>query len=141
MTTPTFPSVSLPAMNALHEREAERIGRVRARIAEARAGRERRQAIGDALAVWLAEVREHFAREEQWMREAGFGPYALHRGEHHKALRELEALVRSWHHAPDLDRLAVFVDFEWPLWMEQHIISFDATAAQYLAHRVRDADG
>ena len=125
-------------MNTLHQREAECIGRVRELVAEARAGHERHQAIGDALMVWLAEVREHFAQEEAWMREAAFAPYALHRAEHARALRELDALVRNWHRAPDLERLAVFVDFEWPMWMEQHIISFDATAAQHLARRGAD---
>ncbi len=135
MDTPRFPSVAFEEMNALHAREAERLGRVRALVDEARSGQERHRAIGDALAVWLAEVRAHFAAEEGWMREADFGPYELHRSEHAKALRELDALVRNWHHAPDLERLAVFVEFEWPLWQEQHIISFDATAAQYLRHR------
>lgn len=82
-----------------------------------------------AFATLGRHTREHFAREEALMDETGFFATAVHKGEHARALGEMDRFARHLERG-NLAFVRAYVAERLPDWFLQHRSTMDqATAA------------
>ncbi len=81
----------------------------------------------------LQHNREHFAREEEQMRQFDFPPYPVHKNEHDIVLAEMEAELKAWSETRDLDRAKHYIRITLTNWFVNHIATMDTITARYIA--------
>ena len=69
------------------------------------------------------------------MREVGFPPYPMHKGEHDRVIEEMEAEATHFRETGDTGRLWSYVSEGIPAWFVPHIQSMDAVTAQFVVAR------
>lgn len=127
-----IPVLPVAFMNDDHAHAAGQIETMQAALA--RYGSDR-QPLAEACREFLQHSREHFAREEVIMREAGFPPYGIHKSEHDRVIAWLEALLQAVESGNDITAVSAAVSHDIPDWFIRHIRSMDsATAAWVVAH-------
>ncbi|WP_018607637.1 bacteriohemerythrin [Uliginosibacterium gangwonense] len=84
----------------------------------------------------LDHTREHFAREEELMKQSAYPGLAAHATEHEKLLKELEAQEATLltHKGLRIESFNVLKD-----WTVEHIINYDRLLGAYLAKRLKAA--
>jgi len=130
-----IPQVPLDFINADHREEARLLNDLAEAVTALRAGRGDAAAVVGRFEVLFRHTREHFAREEQAMRESGFPPYPMHQGEHERVLAELAAEGRTFDETGDADRLWRYVSTTVPSWFVNHIMSMDLVTARFVSSR------
>ena len=131
----TFPRVDLEFMNQVHLEEIDMLNELAELFAARRAGKQVEQLLDGRLRALLEHTRQHFAQEENLMRQAGFPPYPVHKQEHDRILGELEALFAGWETSGDSRELERYLLTTLPDWMVRHVASMDKVTAHYLAQR------
>ena len=129
-----IPQVALPFINQDHRVEADLLNRLHAALGAHRAGGPAAPVL-EAFEKLLAHTREHFGREEEAMRRAGFPPYPVHKEEHDRVLEEMEEEGRAFGEKGDRERLWRYVSEAVPSWFVSHIQSMDAITAQFVSMR------
>jgi hemerythrin len=123
-----LPEVALPFMNTVHCAELSLVDRLRTALAQ----QGELPVIDGLLAEWVEHTREHFAREENLMREYNFFAAPCHQGEHEQALMELMGVQQQWLRERDPELLPAYIS-HWREWLQQHIASMDFVTAQFLS--------
>lgn len=84
-----------------------------------------------ALDAWAAHTQQHFAQEESWMEEAGFGPRHCHAGQHRHVLRVVGEVRRRivGEGRFDMGRQLVNELREWFAW---HVRTMDSLMVESL---------
>ena len=82
------------------------------------------------FAQLVAHTEQHFAQEERWMRESGFRPIMLHRGEHERVLGILHQTLRQLQAGDTASGRALVK--EMLDWFEQHAASMDMALARHI---------
>jgi hemerythrin len=65
------------------------------------------------------------------MIEKGFPPYAMHKGEHDRALEEMRRIFQEWQKTMDSSVLKIYLIEIVPLWLTNHIASMDTVTARF----------
>ena len=126
-----LPMVAMPLMNDTHLEEVILINK----IAEAIEKRDAEEVDG-LLDDLLAHTLIHFQTEESMMREKGFPPYPMHKGEHDRALDEMRKQVASWKAQGDFEALERYIGTTLPQWIIQHIGTMDMVTANFLVNGI-----
>jgi hemerythrin len=128
-----IPPVALSFMNDDHHLEACLLNDLAEALEHHRAGRAGVGTVLERLDALLDHTREHFAREEAAMEEAGFPPYPIHKAEHDRALAEMRAEGRAFQTTGDAQRLWTYVAEAVPAWFVQHIQSMDLVTSRFVS--------
>ena len=131
-----IPQIAMPFQNEDHAEEARILNRVADALAAHREGRAAAAEVLAPLDELVAHTREHFAREDAAMQEAGFPPFPVHHGEHARVLAQMEEEAGAFRRAGDAGRLWAYVSRAVPDWFVQHIQTMDAVTAHFLAARL-----
>ena len=120
-----IPQVELAFMNQDHRQEGDLLNRAGDALEGFRSGRGTKDEVLSHLAALDRHTREHFGREEERMRKAGFPPAPLHAGEHARALAEMEAEVAAFQGSGDAARLGRYLAETVPAWFVNQILTMD----------------
>jgi hemerythrin len=130
-----IPQVALPFVNDDHREEGRLLNDLAAAVKEHRTGKVPVEAVLHRFEALLQHTQEHFGREEEAMRQAGFPPYPMHKGEHDRVIEELESEEAHFRETGDTGRLWTYVSEAVPAWFVAHIQSMDAVTAQFVVAR------
>jgi len=83
-----------------------------------------------ALDIFYHHCVEHFAHEEEMMRNSQFFAYEVHKDEHARVLNELQE-VRDYLADGQVDALKEYFQTTLPNWFVRHRNSMDLAAATY----------
>ena len=130
-----IPQVALPFINDDHREEGRLLNELADAVKGHRTGAVPVETVLHRLEALFAHTQEHFAREEAAMREVGFPPYPVHKGEHDRVLEEMESEETHFRETGDTARLWSYVSEAVPTWFVGHIQSMDAITAQFVVVR------
>lgn len=82
----------------------------------------------ELMGHFLAHCREHFAREEEMMRQTGFFALGCHQGEHRRVLAELEAVLAAMQAGDPQD---AYFTRDLPDWLLIHRNTMDFVTANF----------
>jgi hemerythrin len=129
------PELPLEFMNADHAREIRLLEQIGDALAALSAGTGSVGTVLERLSVFAVHTREHFLREEQAMREAGFPAYPVHKAEHDRVLGEMDAAVRAFRDGGDPEPLRSYLFDTVPAWFVNHIRTMDSVTARFVVAR------
>jgi hemerythrin len=130
-----IPQVALPFVNDDHREEGRLLNDLCDAVKGHRTGQVPVEAVLHRYEALLQHTQEHFAREEEAMRQVGFPPYPVHKGEHDRVLEEMESEEIHFRETGDTGRLWSYVAEAVPAWFVGHIQSMDAITAQFVVAR------
>lgn len=84
--------------------------------------------------VLISHTRDHFAAEGRLMRDAKYPGLAMHEGEHHRVLGELQQLNRTLKRG-HLPLVRAFVKQGLPEWFDTHLTMMDGALVAHLKKR------
>jgi hemerythrin len=90
-------------------------------------------AVTQAWEALFVHTREHFGREEAAMRETGFPPYPVHKGEHDRVLAELQQKFAAFEQSRDRVALLDYAARGITDWFVGHLQSMDFITARFVA--------
>lgn len=74
----------------------------------------------------------HFSDEEEMMQEKKFPPYATHKVEHDRALKELRSVSQRFREGDgDFELVTAYIDGALAPWMIQHVLTLDKETATF----------
>ncbi|MDD2929171.1 MAG: hemerythrin family protein [Sideroxydans sp.] len=91
------------------------------------------EVINKLLGEALGHLKQQFAREEQAMQAAQFGPLDAHKKDHDQALERLSARIAQWHETHDRQALLAYLEGPFSDWFVRHVNSRDFITAQRLS--------
>ena len=65
------------------------------------------------------------------MREMGFPPYAMHKGEHDRVIVIMAELLSDWKQTRNVKPLKIYLIEVLPLWLKNHILTMDTVTARF----------
>lgn len=90
-------------------------------------------ALNEALAAMQGSLQQQFAKEEQAMQAAQFGPLDAHKKDHDQALERLSARITQWQKMRDRQALLEYLEGPFSDWFVRHVNSRDFITAQRLS--------
>ncbi|MBU3903410.1 MAG: hemerythrin family protein [Gammaproteobacteria bacterium] len=90
-------------------------------------------ALSDALAAMQNSLQQQFAKEEQAMQAAQFGPLDAHKKDHDQALERLSARIAQWQESQDKKALLEYLEGPFSDWFVRHVNTRDFITAQRLS--------
>jgi len=123
-----IPLVSLDTMNEVH---FEEVGMINALLEQLDSEAEF-DTITETLEKLLLHIQEHFAGEEELMKEAHYPAFRLHKGEHDKILNEARYVSMEWRNRRETEQLREYFEEEIAQWLDQHIKAMDIPLADFL---------
>jgi len=128
-----LPIVDMNFMNEVHIEDIEIINEIFRLIlvCETTPNETNQQNIEIQYKKWFNHTVDHFQGEEIKMKELSFPPYEFHKGEHDKALAEMNAVFKQWQESKDIKILKIYFIEVLPNWLIQHIQSMDAVTATF----------
>jgi hemerythrin len=130
-----IPQVELQFINDDHREEGRLLNELADAVKGHLGGKIPVEAVLHKLDALLEHTQEHFGREEDAMRQAGFPPYEVHKGEHDRVVDEMESEETHFRETGDTKRLWSYVSEGIPTWFVGHIHSMDAVTAQFVKMR------
>ena len=124
-----IPQVALGFMNRDHKAFVDIFNALADLLAQS--SRER-HAVSALVEQLLEHSREHFAREEQQMKQFLFPAYSCHKSEHEQVLVEMEKELDAWRAAGDVQWLNDYLE-QLSEWLAGHIASMDTVTANYIS--------
>lgn len=88
------------------------------------------------LRDFIAHCRDHFAREEEMMRQTGFFAHGCHQGEHHRVLAELDEVLAALEAGDPQEN---YFSRDLPGWLMTHRNTMDFVTADFA--RSKDYEG
>ncbi|HTN51738.1 MAG TPA: hemerythrin family protein [Anaeromyxobacter sp.] len=131
------PELPLAFMNADHAQEMRLLEELGEALDAHRAGKGSLAPVLERLALLAVHTREHFLREEQVMREAGFPAYPMHKAEHDRALAEMDLQARRFREGGDPAKLWSYLFEVVPAWFVHHIRTMDSVTARFVVSGAR----
>ncbi|MDM5271725.1 hemerythrin family protein [Sulfurovum sp. zt1-1] len=134
LDTDALPSVDMSFMNEVHKEEVHIINH----LFTALLAYENAPSLDNALVIdalfekWYKHTVSHFEGEEVKMRESGFPPYAMHKGEHDRVLGEIRDLLEKWKESREPKPLKIYMIEVLPSWLLNHIQTMDTVTARFL---------
>lgn len=123
----SIPQVALSFMNEDHH---EAVNLINSLLIHAEA--EDAEKVTEALHGFLEHNAEHFAREEEAMRQYNFPPYDCHKGEHERVLAELKQEIDHWNSHKDFERVQSYLTETVVSWFINHLNTMDTVTAQFI---------
>ena len=130
-----IPQVALPFMNDDHVEEGRLLNAAIDATKAHVGGKVPVESVLHGYEALLQHTQEHFGREEEAMRRAGFPAYAVHKGEHDRVVDEMEAEETHFRETGDTKRLLAYLSEAVPAWFVAHIQSMDTVTAQFVTMR------
>lgn len=130
LTMLDYPAVAIDFMNHDHREFVDLRETLLARLGPADTAE-----IDGLLDELLAHTRRHFGDEEALMRETGFPPYAMHKGEHDSVLDDMAQRIEAWRTGRDAAALQDWLEREIGDWFVAHVSSMDFVTARFAASR------
>ncbi|MDD2701406.1 MAG: hemerythrin family protein [Sideroxydans sp.] len=90
-------------------------------------------ALNKALNAMQTSLQQQFAKEEQTMQAAQFGPLEAHKKDHDQALQRLSARIAQWQERHDSKALLEYLEGPFAEWFVRHVNSRDFITAQRLS--------
>jgi len=87
--------------------------------------------LGQTLCMMQRYTRDHFFREERFMRKSGFPGYASHQDLHAKLIVDLDDLIEAFEFNPDHDLSIKTMQFLED-WLVQHIFIEDKKIGRHV---------
>ena len=133
-----IPQVAMEFMNEVHKEDVDIINELSNLIIKYSedASEENATAIDAQYEKWYEHTLDHFEGEEIKMLELNFPPYAMHKGEHEKALAQMEALYRTWKKERNINALQQYISKEIPQWLSNHIQTMDTITAMFFKQQL-----
>ncbi|MHC3994371.1 hemerythrin family protein [Thiomicrolovo sp. ZZH C-3] len=129
ITIAELPKVAFDEMNSVHAEEVEQLNHIETLLDTAAL----ETTLAVALEALFLHTREHFANEEQLMREVGFPAYDMHKAEHDRALNTFQLVMMEWRNRHDNRIIRDYICVDTPLWLQQHIATMDTVTANFIA--------
>jgi len=128
-----LPVVAMEFMNDVHYEDMEIINKLFELVLAygKEPTLENQKALDQKYQEWIAHTVDHFKGEEVMMLEKGFPPYAMHKGEHDRALEEMQTLFRQWQESRDISPLKIYLIERLPQWLVHHISTMDTVTANF----------
>ncbi|SFV51094.1 hemerythrin-like metal-binding protein [hydrothermal vent metagenome] len=128
-----LPMVAMPSMNDTHLEDIILINQLSA------AAQSRNI---PATKIFLEELIEHsishFSGEEAMMKEYNFPPYAIHKAEHDRVLKELNNVTRIFSEGEgDFSLVTSYVDGSLIPWLLNHIETLDTVSAMFIVNATK----
>jgi hemerythrin len=120
-------SLGVTELDAQHEELFRRVDR----LLDAMLARDRSEA-SCLLAFLQRHVKDHFAAEEQLMRELAYPDAALHAAEHVAFAAEIEALTRVLTLEGATARFVLRLEREVTGWLQDHVYATDHALARFV---------
>ncbi len=131
MTTHIDPhSIPQVALNFMNEDHHEAVNLINSLLIHAEA--KNAEKVSESLQTFLEHNAEHFAREEEAMRQYNFPPYDCHKGEHERVLAELNQEIQYWNSHNDYDRIHDYITGTLVSWFINHLNTMDTVTAQFI---------
>lgn len=90
-------------------------------------------ALNEALTTMQTSLQQQFAKEEQAMQAAQFGPLDAHKKDHDQALERLNARIAQWQETRDKKALLEYLEGPFSDWFVRHVNTRDFITAQRLS--------
>lgn len=129
---PNFESIPQVALDFMNRDHAE-FALLRTKLLDLLAATAPVERIQGALGELVEHTRQHFAAEEQAMREASFPVYAVHKADHDGVLADMAMRAERWNQGRDNEALRVWLDREVGEWFLNHVSSMDFVTAKFIA--------
>jgi hemerythrin len=127
-----IPQVAVPFMNEDHREEGRLLNELADAVKGHKTGKVPVETVLHRYEELFAHTREHFAREEEAMKAAGFPPFPVHKAEHDRVLDEMDSEEGHFRETGDTARLWSYVSEGVPAWFTNHILSMDAITAGFV---------
>jgi len=89
--------------------------------------------ITDHIQVLITHMQDHFAFEENLMKNQNYPMYSIHQADHNKVLNATRYAMMDWRSSKDKDSLNEYFKEELIEWLDQHIKAMDTPASEFLA--------
>lgn len=86
------------------------------------------------LEAFIEDVKNHFAFEEENMRETNFFAYEMHAGEHKRVLTELMSLKEDYIKTKDKSLIRSYLESYFKPWIIQHVRTMDTVTAMHFSN-------
>jgi hemerythrin len=128
-----LPSVEMEFMNEVHKEDVEIINTLFETLLayENEPNKENASRVDTIFEKWVAHTVSHFEGEEVKMREMGFPPYAMHKGEHDRTLAQMRMFLKEWKETREVKPLKIYLVEELPAWLSNHILTMDTVTATF----------
>ena len=90
-------------------------------------------ALHEALTAMQTSLQQQFAKEEQAMQAAQFGPLDAHKKDHDQAVERLSARIAQWQETRDKQALLEYLEGPFTDWFVRHVNTRDFITAQRLS--------
>ena len=90
-----------------------------------------KKSLNQKYQAWTVHTQDHFKGEEVLMVEKGFPPYPMHKGEHDRALAQMEQHFNEWQSSGDIAVLKIYFIEYLPQWLVHHINTMDTVTARF----------
>jgi hemerythrin len=133
-----LPQVAMSFMNDVHAEDVDIINNLYKLIQVYAQEKNESQAlaIDKTYETWFEHTLDHFEGEEIKMQELNFPPFAMHKGEHEKALVQMEHIYREWKESRDISLLENYIGKEIPAWLNNHIQTMDTITAMFFKQQL-----
>lgn len=128
-----MPLVAMDFMNATHYEDVAIINKLYDALLayEKEQNEENAKRVNDIYTEWFEHTIGHFQAEEVMMREKNFPPYPMHKGEHDRALHEMDEVFRHWNKTRDPLALKNYLTRSLAPWLLHHIQTMDTVTASF----------
>lgn len=127
--------VALDFMNTVHDEELQLVKVLIEALVKGD-----NNAIESYFSQWVEHTQTHFSREERLMKEHGFPPYPVHKGEHDKELSRLNKCYQAWQSQAVPAVVLEYISKQWWPWLHRHIATMDTVTAMYLSQMNLDIE-
>ncbi|MDH5464159.1 MAG: hemerythrin family protein [Thiovulaceae bacterium] len=133
-----LPQVAMEFMNDTHREDVDIINDLYKLIEKhsTHPSEEIATAIDMQYESWYEHTLDHFEGEEIKMLELNFPPYSMHKGEHQKALAQMETVYRVWKEDRNISDLKQYIAKEIPMWLHNHIQTMDTITAMFFKQQL-----
>ena len=128
-----LPSVEMDFMNEVHQEDIEIINNLFEALLAYEHAPDTVHAfkVSTLFETWYTHTISHFEGEELKMREMGFPPYMMHKGEHDRTLAHMKMLLDQWKQTHEVKPLKIYLIEELPHWLTSHILTMDTVTARF----------
>ncbi len=114
-------------MNAIHEDEVNLINELYTALKEKDLDKVDR--LMEELSI---DIEEHFSTEEEFMREAEFFAYPMHKADHDRMREEVNKVYKLYKRDRSIESVISFLEEKLVPWLKLHIAQWDSVTAMHI---------